>query len=75
MLYCSSMYPLQAAEFFGSRKALAEVCGVSQTAVYHWFKQGSIPFDKQCLIQIEADRAGRKHRLIARKDHARPKAA
>ena len=69
------MYPIQAAEFFGSRKALAEVCGVSQTAVYHWFKQGWIPYDKQCLLQVEADRTKRSHALIARKKHADKKAA
>lgn len=58
----------QAISIFGSRKAIAEVCDVTETAVSYWFKNGGIPYDKQCLLQVEAERQG-KRRIIARKEH------
>lgn len=60
--------PFQAIEYFGSRSELATVCDVTDTAVYHWVTQGWIPYDKQCLIQVEAERAPRKssrRRIVA----------
>lgn len=61
------MVPQQAVAFFGSRGELAKVCDVTETAVGYWVKQGWIPYDKQCLIQVEAERAPRKGktRLVA----------
>jgi DNA-binding transcriptional regulator YdaS (Cro superfamily) len=58
----------QALSIFGSRKAIAEVCDVTESAVAQWFKHGGIPYDKQCLLQVEAERVG-KRRYIARKEH------
>ena len=60
------MTPQDAITFFGSRKQVAQVCRVTDTAIHHWVKQGWIPYDKQCLLQIEAERSGKKgRRLIA----------
>lgn len=64
------MLPDEAIEFFGSRNALAEVCDVSPTAVHHWVRKGWIPYDKQCLIQLEAGRVRTKKRrpVASKKD-------
>ena len=56
MLTMGEMTPTQALDFFGSRRELAEVCEVTVTAVHHWVRKGWIPYDKQCLIQLEAQR-------------------
>lgn len=54
------MTPTEAIDFFGSRTELAAVCDVSQTAVHHWVRKGWIPYDKQCLIQLEAEKLKRR---------------
>jgi hypothetical protein len=61
------MTPQDAIEYFGSRKELQKVCRVTPTAIHHWVKQGWIPYDKQCLLQIEAERSPRKRgrRIVA----------
>lgn len=64
------MTPMQAIDFFGDRNKVATVCDVTKTAVYYWVKQGWIPYDKQCLLQVEADRLPqklRKRRIVASK--------
>ncbi len=52
------MKPQQAIDQFGGRGALAGVLGVSEAAVHLWVKQGWIPYDRQCHIQVESARAG-----------------
>lgn len=58
----------QAISAFGSRVAIAAVCDVTPTAVAYWIKNGGIPYDKQCLLQVEAERRG-KRRIVAKKVH------
>lgn len=58
----------QALAAFGSQGAIADVCGITTTAVYYWFKNGGIPYDKQCLLQVEAERR-KLRRLIASRKH------
>ena len=53
---------------FGSRAAVAEACDVTKAAVSLWFKRGGIPYDKQCLLQVESERRKLK-RLVARWEH------
>ena len=60
------MTPNQAIKFHGSRAALASVCDVTVQAVYRWVRFGAIPYDKQCLIQVEAG-----NQILANKKHAR----
>lgn len=62
-----SMVPQQAIDYFGSRGELAQVCAVTETAVGYWVKQGWIPYDKQCQIQVESERAPKKgkKRIVA----------
>lgn len=73
----SPVTPEQAIEFFGSRSDVADVCAVTPTAVYHWVSQGWIPYDKQCLLQVEAERAPTKRgrRRIVASRHDIPKKA
>lgn len=53
--------PSQALNFFGDRDRIRVLCKVTRTAVYHWIKQGWIPYDKQCLLQVEAERMPRRN--------------
>lgn len=63
------MKPSEPIEFFGSVNALAVVCDVTDAAVYKWLRQGWIPYDKQCLIQLEAAKVkGKKPVPKASKD-------
>lgn len=65
------MKPVEVVNFFGGAVAVAEICDVSPAAVYKWVRQGGIPFDKQCQIQLEAAKVpGRKRRLVANKADA-----
>lgn len=50
------MTPQQAIDHYGSRGALATSCDVTEAAIYLWVKQGFIPYDKQCQIQIDTQR-------------------
>lgn len=61
------MTPQQAIDYFGSRAEVARVCGITETAVGYWVKQGWIHYDKQCLLQVEAERNPRKgkRRIVA----------
>jgi len=54
------MTPSQPIDYFGSRNEVARICNVTKTAVYYWVKQGWIPYDKQCQIQVEAERLPKK---------------
>lgn len=56
----------QALAAFGSREGIANACDVTPTAVHYWIKKGGIPYDKQCLLQVEAERR-KLRRIIARK--------
>lgn len=58
----------QAMAAFGGLQAVASACDVTPTAVYYWIKNGGIPYDKQCLLQVEAERR-KLRRIIARKEH------
>lgn len=62
----------QAIDFFGSRSQVAGVCEVTPTAIYHWDRQGWIPYDKQCLLELEARRAKKRGKRIpiAKREHA-----
>lgn len=60
MLRYRVMTPIQAISFFEGRAGLASVCKVTETAVHYWVRQGFIPYDKQCLIQVEAERLPRR---------------
>jgi hypothetical protein len=51
------MTPQQAIDYYGSRGALAKTCDVTDAAIYLWVKQGFIPYDKQCQIQVDTQRA------------------
>lgn len=75
--FTSPVTPDQAIDFFGSRSEVAGVCNVTPTAVYHWIRQGRIPYDKQCLIELEARRSRKRGRRvpIARREHAEASAA
>ena len=59
------MKPSQAVDFFGDRGQLALICNVTPTAIHHWVKQGWMPYDKQCLVQVESERSVKKGRLVA----------
>lgn len=59
------MTPEQAIDHFKTRGALAKACEVTETAVYLWLKQGAIPYDRQCQIQVETNGA-----LLASKEDA-----
>ena len=59
------MKPSQAVDFFGDRTELARICNVTATAVHHWIKQGWMPYDKQCLVQVESERSTKNGRLVA----------
>lgn len=50
------MTPQQAIDHYGSRGALATSCDVTEAAIYLWVKQGFIPYDKQCQIQVDTQR-------------------
>lgn len=56
------MRPQQAIDFFGNRGVLAGALGVTETAVGQWVRQGWIPYDRQCHIQIESKRLPAKER-------------
>lgn len=56
------MTPAEAIEYFGDRRAVAQVCKISEQAVSKWRRLGFIPYDKQCLLQVESERAPRKRR-------------
>jgi hypothetical protein len=62
------MTPEQAIDHYGSRGALAKACDVSEAAIYLWVKQGAIPYDRQCQIQVDT-----KDALRASKQDAEPK--
>lgn len=51
------MTPQQAIDYYGSRRALADTCDVTEAAIYLWVKQGFIPYDKQCQIQVDTQRS------------------
>lgn len=59
------MTPDQAIEHYGSRGALAKAVEVTEAAVYLWVKQGAIPYDRQCQIQVDTE-----GRLLASKEDA-----
>jgi hypothetical protein len=61
------MSPERAIEHYGSRGALAKACDVTEAAVYLWVKQGAIPYDRQCQIQVDT-----KGALLAKKEDAEP---
>lgn len=69
--------PSQAIDYFGTRTDVATVADVTETAVYHWVKQGWIPYDKQCLLQIESERKpmNGKRRIVAKRHDIPAKAA
>lgn len=73
------MTPSEAIEFFGSATEVARICDVSLAAVYNWGKRGGIPYDKQCQIQIEAEKLaaqrGRKRYPTANRKDAPEKQA
>lgn len=50
------MRPQEPIDFFGGRLALGKVLGVTDTAVGYWVKQGWIPYDRQCQIQVESQK-------------------
>jgi DNA-binding transcriptional regulator YdaS (Cro superfamily) len=56
------MTPQQPIDFFGSRTKLAVALGVTETAVGQWVRQGWIPYDRQCHIQVESKRLPAKDR-------------
>lgn len=62
------MTPEQAIDYYHGRGALAKACEVTEAAVYLWVKQGAIPYDRQCQIQVET-----KGALVASKEDAEPK--
>lgn len=66
------MTPDQAVAHYKTRGALAKACDVTEAAIYLWVKQGFIPYDRQCQIQVDTGGA-----LLASKDdaQAREKAA
>lgn len=67
------MTPQEAVEFYGSQAKVAREMGVSDAAVYLWIKNGGIPYDKQCQLQVAT--AGQ---LVARREdepRARERAA
>lgn len=68
MLTLSAVTNEQALAVFGSRAAIAEACDVTPTAVSYWIKKGGIPYDKQCLLQVEAERRN-KRRIVANRKH------
>lgn len=49
------MKPQDALDFFVTKAKIAEVCNISDTAVGHWFKQGWIHYDKQCVLEKASD--------------------
>lgn len=64
------MRPLEAVEYYGSQAAMARRLDVSDSAVGQWVRQGFIPFDRQCQIQIDSAGA-----VLANKEDAKPVAA
>lgn len=70
--------PSQAIDYFGTRADVSAVCQVTETAVYHWVKQGWIPYDKQCLLQVESERnpkKGKRRIVASRSDIPQERAA
>lgn len=63
------MTPQQPIKVFGSKDKVAEICDITPTGVSMWAKRGGIPYDKQCLLEVEARRRG-KRGLLADKRHA-----
>lgn len=61
----TAVTPTQAVDFFETRGKLARICNVTEAAVSHWMKQGWLPYDKQCLVQVESERSTKKGRLVA----------
>ena len=59
------MTPEQAIDHYRGRGGLAKACDVSEAAIYLWVKQGAIPYDRQCQIQVET-----KGKLLASKEDA-----
>jgi hypothetical protein len=65
------MKPSDPVRFFGSVRAVADICDVTAAAVYKWLRQGAIPYDKQCLIQLEAAKVkGKRGYPVASKKDA-----
>lgn len=56
------MKPQEALDFFGTKAEIAKLCNITDTAVGHWFKQGWIHYDKQCVLAVESQRIPRKDR-------------
>ena len=54
------MTPKQPIRVFGSRAAVAALCRTTEAAVAQWDKRGGIPYDKQCLLELEAIRLGKR---------------
>jgi hypothetical protein len=63
----ASMYPHQVVDFYKTQAEAARRLDVSDTAVGHWLRQGWMPFDRQCQVQVDSG-----GQLIADKAHARP---
>lgn len=57
------MRPQEPIDFFGSRGKLADTLGVTETAVGQWVRQGWIPYDRQCHIQVESQKLPRAERI------------
>lgn len=57
----------EALAHYGSQAAIARACEISDAAVHQWFKQGFIPYPRQCELQIESG-----NKVIARKEDGRP---
>jgi hypothetical protein len=54
------MKPSDPVQFFGSATAVARLCEVSTSAISNWRRRGWIPYDKQCLLELEASKRGKK---------------
>jgi hypothetical protein len=63
------MKPSDPIRFFGSATAVARLCEVSTAAVSNWGRRGWIPYDKQCLLELEASRVGKKRYPKANRGH------
>lgn len=62
------MKPSDPISFFGGVTAVAEVVGVTTAAVCNWVRRGWIPYDKQCLLELEAAKSGKKRYPKARRE-------
>lgn len=59
------MTPAEALSHFKTQAEIARVMAVTDAAVHLWVKNGRIPFDKQCQMQVATGGA-----LIARREDA-----